>query len=69
MKRRTEITYFAHLHNGETVSWIREDFLEPGEDLDGPGHNLATTPATGVTVNGVFYPFSSIMYIDWKVDT
>jgi hypothetical protein len=68
MKRRAVITYFAHLHNGGTVTWEREEFLTAEEDRDGPGHNLATTPATGVTVNGCFYPFSSITHIDWKVE-
>jgi hypothetical protein len=68
VKRRTIITYFAHLNDGETVSWEREEYLTPEEDTDGPGHNLATTPATGVTVNGRFYPFSSIAHIDWKVE-
>lgn len=68
MKRRTLITYSMHLHSGACLNWTREEFLTLEEDQDGPGHNLATTPATGIVVNGAFYPFSSISHIDWKVE-
>lgn len=73
VSRMVEITYSAHMHDPgflEPVTWTHLTQLTPAQHARGPGYLLEsrrTGQAGGITVEGSFYPLSSIARITWEV--